>query len=334
MSDIHHLPAIKDVEEQASQWIARLQADDVTADDRARFEAWRSAHPLHARTYDEVRVTWQQLIAAGRTVRAVSFGNAMQAGTRRRKRRWPGVFAAAAMLACVMVAAWWRLQTPTSFETGIGEHASVVLSDGSRMELNSNSAVVVDYRRNARLINLERGEAYFTVAHDRARPFWVSAGQTWVRAVGTAFNVYRREDGVRVTVDEGVVKVTAAPAGRAQPSDEALAKLPVSVLGIGQQADLRSGSTQLRRLPPPEVERETAWRSGTIHFENRPLYEVVEEMSRYTPLQIELGAGARDLPIGGAFQTNPQGAEALLGMLHDGLGLTVRRESTGRVHVE
>ncbi|MCD9006334.1 FecR domain-containing protein [Luteimonas sp. XNQY3] len=335
MTDVHHLPSIEDAERQASDWIARLQADDVSFDDRVRFEAWRNAHPRHARAYDELMATWQQFSDAGRTVRAVSFGTAMQAATQMKRRR-DGViaFAAAAVLAVIALGGWWQWRAPSTFETGIGEHIAVTLPDGSRLELNSNSAVQVAYSDSTRLIRLERGEAFFTVAHAPERPFWVVTDRTWVRAVGTAFNVYRREGDVRVTVSQGRVKVAAATGSRDMPSDAALARLPASLLEAGQQADLRGTTTQVRRLPLPDVDREVAWRSGTVYFENRPLHEVVDELARYTPLRIELGSDARDLPVGGTFQSNPQGAEALLSMLSDGFGLHVRREEGQRVYVE
>lgn len=337
MADIHHLPSAEDAEREASEWIARLQADDVGADDHARFARWRSAHPRNARAYEELMATWRQLSAAGRTVRAVSFGNAMQAASRV-ERRWRAPLAAAAtaaMLALVVAGAWWQWRPASSFQTGIGEHAAVALPDGSSVELNSDSAVQVAYDEHARVIRLDRGEAFFIVAHDAARPFWVVAGRTWVRAVGTAFNVHRIHDEVRVTVSEGRVKVaTTASVQRRSPSDDALARLPVSLLAAGQQAEMDEAGTQVRRVPPPELERETSWRGGTIHFANRPLHEVVDEMGRYTPVRIELGAGVRDLPVGGTFQTNPQGAEALLSMLHDGLGLEVHRQDDRHVRVE
>lgn len=333
MSDVHRLPGADEAERQASEWIARLQADDVGADDRARFEAWRSAHPRHARAYDELMATWSRFAEAGRTVRAVSFGNAMQAATSAgRRRRGNVAFAAAAVLALAAAGGWWQWRSPAAFETGIGEHLAVTLPDGSRLELNSDSAVRVAYGERARVIRLDRGEAYFTVAHDASRPFWVTAERTWVRAVGTAFGVYRRADGVRVTVSEGRVKV--ASGGRDRPSDEALARLPASLLGAGQQADLRGARTRVRSLPPPEIERQVSWRTGSVHFDDRPLHEVVDELARYTSLRIELGPAARELTVGGTFQTNPQGAEALLRMLHDGFGLQVQREGDRRVRVE
>src|SRR3546814_18642100 len=86
MSDVHQLPDVEAVRLQASEWIARLNADDVNAEDRVRFEAWRAAHPRNARAYDELMATWHRFPTAGRTVRAVSFGTAMQGAANTRRR--------------------------------------------------------------------------------------------------------------------------------------------------------------------------------------------------------------------------------------------------------
>lgn len=335
MSDVHQLPNVEAARREASEWIARLNADSVSAEDRARFDCWCAAHPRNVQAYEELMTTWYRFAAAGRTVRAVSFGTAMQgAAAPRRRRHWPQVAVATAVaVLAVGFGSWWHQQSPSSFETGIGEHAAIALPDGSRLELNSNSAVRVEYDDAARVIRLERGEAFFTVSHAPERPFWVVADRTWVRAVGTAFNVYRREDGVRVTVSEGRVKVGSV-ARRDTPSDAALDRVPVSLLGAGQQAVVRGDTGSVHALPVSELAREVSWRSGTIYFEERPLREVIDEMGRYTPLKIAVGPRAEAITIGGTFQTNSQGVEALLAMLEDGLGLNVRREDRQRVYVE
>jgi ferric-dicitrate binding protein FerR (iron transport regulator) len=64
MADIQRLPKIEEVEREASAWIARLDADDVSGEDRARFGAWLQSHPLHARTYRVLMGTWRQFRAA------------------------------------------------------------------------------------------------------------------------------------------------------------------------------------------------------------------------------------------------------------------------------
>jgi transmembrane sensor len=330
MADVHHLPDLKDAEREASEWIARLNADDVSPGDRARFEAWRTSNPLHARVYGEISETWERFTAAGPWVRAVSFAQGMnEAAEFRPRRRWVHAAAAVAMVVAVatsLVAS--RIASETRFKTAVGEQATVSLPDGSTMQLNANSFARVIYSKHSRVIRLERGEAFFTVAHDVQRPFWVVGGGSWVRAVGTAFNVDERTTGVLVTVSEGVVKVgSTGPLLGAAPSDEMIARVPTAVLAAGQQADLEGGTTATRKLSSTELARSVAWRDGTLYFENRPLGEVVTELSRYTALQLVVeDERLRQLPVGGTFQANSQGAEALLTMLQQGVGLTVRRE--------
>jgi transmembrane sensor len=339
MAEVHRLPDADRIELEASEWIARLNADDVSPDDRARFEAWRRTHSLHGRVYDELCGTWRAFSAAGPLVRAVSFGQSMNEATKVRAsthRRW--WLSAAATLAIAGAGLTWFLgnRGPVAmFETVIGEHASVSLPDGSTLELNSNSLARVNYSEHARIIRLVRGEAYFKVVHDAARPFWVISGGSWVRDLGTAFNVDLRDDRVRVTVTEGTVKVGAAEAsGNRVPSDEGLALGPVSVVTAGEEVDLLGASAAVRTLRAADITRTEAWRSGAVYFEKEPLSDVVEELGRYTTLRLIVDdPKLRALPVGGTFQANPQGAEAFLTMLKDGFDLTIRRDSN-RVYIE
>jgi transmembrane sensor len=337
VAEVHRLPDPDRVEQEASEWIARLNADDVSPSDRERFEAWRDAHVLHARIYDELSCTWRAFVAAGPLVRAVSFGQSMNEAAMMRVPRRRGLFLAAASVAILAIGVAWYLvrRAPESFQTAIGEHATISLPDGSTLELNSNSLARVESSERERVIRLERGEAFFSVAHDPSRPFWVIGGGSWVRAVGTAFNVYLRGDGVRVTVSEGTVKLGAAePTVSTPPSDAAFARGTMSVLTAGQQADLRGSATAIRSLPAAQISRSVAWRTGTLYFENEALSDVVAELARYTNLKLIVSdERLRQLTVGGTFTANPQGAEALLRTLNDGFGLRIRREP-GRVYIE
>ena len=214
MADVSRLPNRELIEEQAAAWIARLQADDVSADDKARFAAWYAAHPLHARAYDELGATWTRFARAAPLVQAVAFGESMRAGDRRRFMPRAGWAVAASLLAAVLIGAIGFIAPDSSeseFRTAIGQRSTVTLEDGSTLELNSDGYVRVEYSRAARLIHLERGEAFFTVAHDTARPFWVASGDSRVRAVGTAFNVDLHQRGISVTVSEGTAELHVTP---------------------------------------------------------------------------------------------------------------------------
>lgn len=330
MADVHLLPDVRKAEREASEWIARLNADDVSAEERARFEVWRGGHPLHARVYEDLMGTWRQFTAAGPFVRAVSFVQSMnEAGAvRTSRRRWTLAAATLSVVAVLIAGLYIERTSDTRFRTAVGEQATISLPDGSTMELNSNSVARVDYSARSRVISLERGEAFFKVAHNTRRPFWVVGGGSWVRAVGTAFNVDVRSTEVQVTVSEGTVKVGATePLLGAAPSDDVLAKTVASVLTVGQQADLHGAVTTTRKLSTADLARSVAWRDGTVYFENRPLSDVIDEMSRYTTVQLVVeDEKLRQLPVGGTFQANPQGAEALLTMLEQGFGVRVRRE--------
>lgn len=350
MAEFHRIADRDEIEQEASAWIARLNAEDVTDADRASFEAWRSACPRNARAYEDLSATWRQFAERGELVRAVTTAQAFDASTqdavraaiatdtkqsttsdpKHKARRIFMNAAAAIILACAVGITWW-LAMPTSrtlFQTAVGEHATIELPDGSFLELNSNSLARVEFSDRSRIIQLERGEAYFRVSHDTKRPFWVVARGSWVRAVGTAFNVHIHDAGVRITVSEGLVKVaTTAPSNYAAPTDQSLTRVSVSVLKAGQELDVHGSATEIRALAPVELTRAEAWRTGILHFEPQPLHAVVAELSRYTSLEIVIDdEELRALEVGGAFESSPQGANALLSTLQDGFGLHVRRE--------
>lgn len=347
MADIHQLPEEQEVRHRASEWIARLNAEDISAEERAQFELWRSAHPRHARAVAELSETWSRFTAAGPVIRTVSFAQSMNevasvgvdTTATRSRRVGPLAWAAALALVALVSVTWLYVSTlypATAFATAIGEHSTISLPDGSTLELNSNSRARVEYSERRRVIRLIRGEAFFKVAHDTSRPFWVLGGDSWVRAVGTAFNVDLRSNSVRVTVSEGTVKVGSAnpPLDNIRLDASALETIPVSVVTAGEEIDVTGTAAQMRRLTSVKLAHTVSWRQGTLYFENQPLGEVIEELRRYTPLQLEIeGEALRQLPIGGTFEANPQGAQTLLSLLENGLGLTVRRES-GRVVIE
>lgn len=336
MPEIHRLPDSDRIEREAGDWIARLNADDVSDEDRARFATWRAAHPSHARVYDGMEAAWHAFNAAGPMVRAVSFGESMNQATRADRPRWRWLVAASVATVTLLATATFlylmHARPETAFQTGIGEHASISLPDGTSVELNSNTRVQVDYSQRARVIRLDRGEAFFKVIHDPSRPFWVSAGGSWVRDVGTAFNVYLRPDDVRVTVSQGTVEFGSA-VSTVETRQIDIRDAPASVLEAGQQADFTGGTTTIRSLPRAEIDRLLAWRSGKVSFVKQPLSEVIREMSRYTGLEIVIDdERLRQLPVGGTFDASPQGVETLISMLQDGLRLHVRREGE-RVYI-
>lgn len=337
MGRVHQLESRSAVKRQASEWIARLEAEDVSESDRTRFAAWKAASPTHERAYEELRLTWDELRASGPLVRAVAFGQSMIEAAKPRPRIIPWAIAASTCLVVVgAMAVWFVMSRSTEvFQTAVGEHASMTLADGSIVDINTNSNARVDYTKGSRLVHLQRGEGYFTVSHDSARPFWVMTDRSWVRAVGTAFDVEMRGDDVRVTVIEGSVKVGAVPEQSGDGRLDGSAGASGTTLTANQQAELLGRTVvSVRTLTPGEVARTIAWRTGVLNFENQPLSEVAAELSRYTPLKIVIRSPElKSLPVGGTFDASTRGAEALVAMLRDGFDLSITR-ADGTIYVD
>ena len=91
--------------------------------------------------------------------------------------------------------------------TRVGEQKTIDLRDGSAITLNTGTQLVVDFTEQSRTILLERGETYFQVAEDPARPFTVELGVRSLTAIGTAFNVRKHPEHYQLAVFEGTVAV-------------------------------------------------------------------------------------------------------------------------------
>jgi transmembrane sensor len=186
--------------------------------------------------------------------------------------------------------------------TAVGEQRTLSLDDGTRIELNTDSSVVVQYDDHTRKITLRSGEAYFQVAPER-RPFRVIAGGRQIVALGTTFIVRRDPDTVAdpltVTLIEGHVAV--APVYTAVPHALPPAPIPdVTVLSAGERLRVRrQGSV----VDAPAIDKLTAWTRGELVFDSVSLREAVAELNRYSHIKVTLAsAKLGELPVGGIFR--------------------------------
>jgi transmembrane sensor len=171
---------------------------------------------------------------------------------------------------------------------------SVVLADGSRVELDSSSDLSVRYSSNARELSLTRGQARFRVAHDAERPFSVMAGSRRVVATGTDFDVDLLGGSLYVTLLEGRVLVL--------PSGQSGAGIRTGQLEAGEQLTVSPDGTT--RVVPANLDRVTAWQSRQIILDDEPLASAIERINRYSKDRLVLGDGAVGaLRISGVFRT-------------------------------
>lgn len=242
------------VYEQAAFWVVRLSSPDTTASDRKTFEAWLSADPAHAEAYAEMD-GWR------RTMGQVP-------DPRRRGSALPKIVAFAVALGLVglsgrHIGLFDRLRADAWTE--VGGIRTEILVDGSRVDLNTDTALALNFTSGERGITLLRGEAAFDVVPDPQRPFVVRGGGISARAVGTRFFV--RVDGAAspVGVAEGKVEVT---------TDTGQATLDAGEIATQDAA----GRPKAERS---DVAQTMAWRDGTLLFMGQPLSKVLAELERY-----------------------------------------------------
>lgn len=200
------------------------------------------------------------------------------------------------LLLTVGLGSWqaWNWLNP-SFSTGIGEQRVLRLEDGSRITLNANTRLSVDYDNARRHVAITEGEAYFSVAKNPARPFVVTAGTLQVRALGTAFVVRTEQARTAVTLVEG--KVSVKPV-----TDAARPAAPAEVV-LSPGRRLLQAAAGPPRVDRPRLESVTAWRRGEVILNHTPLLEAIVELNRYDETQLVIDdPRIADLPISGIYQ--------------------------------
>ena len=280
------------VAEQAAGWFVRLQSEEAGQADWAEFTTWLEASPEHQAAYDrlerlsiELEDVCQATDAAGADGPEDATVVPLRPKTRNRPaiRTWIALAAAAAAsVALAAVALDYNLipglSPPVSrtYATAKGHTQTLRLADGTRIDLNSASRIAVSYEPHARRVAMFDGEAIYDVAKDPDRPFLIAVGDREVRVVGTEFDILRLGASTTVTVRRGVVAVGFAGG----PYEAKLVK--------GQQLTHSDGSAT-SAIKSVDPDTSFSWRSGRIVYDNRPLDEVVADLSRYFDTPIRLG---------------------------------------------
>jgi transmembrane sensor len=277
---------------EAAAWIVRLHGPHRTSDLEAGCRAWLAESDENAREFERVTDTWEA--AASRSGAGLP-----------RMARWKPMhdrhqWSMAAILMLVIGIAGtlgFKYWSVPSYATEVGGQRTVRLNDGSRVTMNSDTKICVSFTKSSRRVRLDRGEAFFEVAHNPARPFVVAAGDRQVTALGTAFEVSYDPERTAVTLVEGTVSVVAVGAA---PPAPLLPQGERSTVGPGEFPDtgtiiLSPGErvTYSRKNAPkvdePKLETVAAWRHGEVVLDKTPLADAVAEMNRYetTRLVIE-----------------------------------------------
>jgi len=314
-------PLNRQILDEAAEWFVEINEGEPDRATRERFDEWLRRSPEHVRAYLRVVPVWEEgaslqshanrdtqaLVAwakEGDNVVPLRLAHAEHSRGRFAPLHSFKRLLLAASLGCIAVGAvvLWMTEAHGVYDTGTGEQHLVALADGSRIELNSRSRLRVRFTDHERSVELIQGQALFRVAKDTRRPFVVHSGETFVRAVGTEFDVYKKRIGTVVTVVEGSVSVTA-PASTAPAIGEPQRAPPAALLlSAGEQAVV-SGSAA-SHATQANVNIATAWTQQRLIFSRTPLTEVAEEFNRYNKRQLIVKSGdLKDFKVSGSFSS-------------------------------
>lgn len=263
------------ISERAADFFERLRFGDWTETDQAELDAWFAESALHEVAF--LRLEGSIAIAED-LVALRPFKPARGDEDKFEYRRFAIPLLAAASLALAVVfekpIVNYVMQTPDrTYSTDVGGRTLLTFADHTQIELDTDTAVRFRITGEERTVWLEKGEAWFHVAHNAANPFSVIVGKHRVTDLGTEFVVRRGAEGMEVALLNGraTLSTEGAQTATLTPGDDAVAT-PVSM--------------SIVRRTPQQLADELAWRRGMLVFRNAKLSDVVREFNRYNTTKL------------------------------------------------
>ncbi|MFK3974329.1 FecR domain-containing protein [Pseudomonas sp. NPDC087358] len=276
---------------QAIEWMLRLNGQEENSRLHRRFEHWLAAHPDHQCAWQRVQSLntdlnsrFQALPAGGAAFEALEH-SAQRLGRRQALKLLSGllVLGSGAYLARDLTP--WQ-QWNADFATGIGQHRGFVLADGTRLRLNTDTAVNQDFNANQRLITLKRGELLVICGAQGPGPLLVSCKHGLFEGAFGRFVVRQEADSTRLSVTEGRVLIHLPDA-------------PAITVDSGQSYSVNGRRAALL----PELDMDPgAWADGLIVTRNMRLDDFLAEVSRYRRGYLGCEQAIAGLRLSGVFR--------------------------------
>jgi transmembrane sensor len=292
------------IEEAAARWVAR-EDRGFAASEADHLQAWLAESDANRIAYLRLKTKWES-DAPWSALRP-----ALHAPVRLFR-----LAAVAAMILILGVTFTLHVDQPVPgrassvvYATGAGKRP-VQLSDGTRIQLNAQTRVETRITAAARTVVLDRGEAYFDVAHEQKRPFVVTVGDRRITDLGTKFSVRRDADSIRVVVTEGRIKIATPASGMA----------PVYA-GSGDVVIAKADETLVTSRGDDVIKDALSWRSEMLTFNQMTLEDAAAQFNKYNRRHIVVRGNARTIRIGGSFRSDNIDAFAYL--VQNALGLKV-----------
>lgn len=299
---------------QARDWLMRQALEGESLEHSEAFQRWYRASELHARAFDDVSRTWSDAAQLQDLRHLVEPAAPVAARDSWRVR---AMAASVAFVAIVGVLVW-ALMRPQVYETQVGEVRELVLSDGTMLALGGKTVVAIRMTDKQRFAELREGEIFLSVHPDKQRPFFVSAGETSLRVVGTQFDVRRGVSQIEIGVLEGTVEVV----GEREPQ-------AFKRVNGGQQL-VATNRGELGEPQSTGPMQPGSWRKGQRVYIDAPLREIVADANRYSQQSVELAdASLGELKVSVSFRAENQ--QQMLNSLQLALPLTVEHPQPDRI---
>ncbi|MDV3459135.1 FecR domain-containing protein [Sphingomonas sp. HF-S4] len=310
----------------AADWIIAREQGAWSDRDQQALDAWLDESDLNKAAFWRLEHSWRE------ADRIAALGSglapARASAWRLRPRTWTALTALAASIAAIVGVGFHEAHpggeastATATFATEVGGHQSLGLSDGSRVELNTDTKMRAAIGADRRAVWLDKGEAFFEVAHRDGLPFVVHAGPREITVLGTKFSVRRVGDKVTVWVREGRVRVDNAERAGA-------ARSAIVTAGGGALSD--GAATLVTSTSPERVEQALSWREGMLSFDHERLGDIALEFNRYNRKKIVVDSEAGGIRIGGTFPALKPVAFARL--LRDAYALEIE-ETDGAIKI-
>lgn len=300
-----------DIETRAAEWIVAARVRDDWDDEKAAdLETWLAQSPAHRVAYLRLDNAWgrtARLAALRPQPRHFALGEIIP-------RIWPTLAKASAAIAAAAVIGYFLLPQPRphqrTYATALGGHDVLKLPDGSQVELDTDTVLRVSLD-DKRKVWLDKGQAYFQIAHDPAHPFTVTAANRRVTVLGTKFLMRQEPQRLEVSVMEGRVRLESSEGTGQQRS---------ALLTLGDDAVATQTAMVVTRKTPRARKEEMAWRRGLLIFDQQTLEQAAAELNRYNTRKLVIAdKQAANLIIGGTFRTND--VEAFTRVVREILGV-------------
>ncbi|MFT3803589.1 MAG: FecR domain-containing protein [Burkholderiaceae bacterium] len=307
-----------DVLEAAARWYVQLNDENAGPADQRAWQHWLNADASHRRA-------WQQMQALAQRLDQLPADIALPtlSGVKSRRRRLTRLLT---MLLGAGTLAWvaydrtpWRTLV-AGYRTGAGERRRFALADGSALELNTRTAVDVDFGPSLRLLRLHAGEILVQTALDlpARRPFEVRTAEGRIRALGTRFTVLAAAGRTRVAVLQDAVEIRPARSAT-----------EVTRLEAGRQAEFTE--QRIVATGPADPAR-AEWVNGKLIAIDRRLGDFIAELARHRSGYLGCDPTVADLRISGAFRLDD--TDAILANVAASLPVTIRYATRYWVSVE